>query len=303
MPTSTTPPDEIDFTGVGGITSRADEWRPPSDDTGSVGSSATDTDGPTGPTILLLHGGGQTRHSWKKTGHLLADAGARVFSLDTRGHGRSDWSPDGHYSLDLFTADVVEVVRQIGRPVTLVGASMGGLSSIGAAATLGPDIVEALVLVDVVPRFDQQGSARIRDFMTGNVDGFDTLHDAADAISSYLPHRDKIFNPEGLKRNLRQGDDGRWYWHWDPAFVRSKPGDDRFVRAEHLEEQLASLSVPILLIRGKLSDVVPADAVEGFRAVVPKAEVVELSDAAHTAAADDNDAFTGVVLDFIRARR
>ncbi|MYR07243.1 alpha/beta fold hydrolase [Gordonia sp. SID5947] len=284
-----TQPEQTSFTGVDGIALRADEWRP-------VGAQV-------GPTIILLHGGGQTRHSWKQTGQLLANAGAHVVSLDTRGHGTSDWSSDGRYSLELFTGDVVEVVEQIGTPVTLVGASMGGLSSIGAAAQLGPDKARGLVLVDVVPRFDQAGSARIRDFMTANVGGFDTLEDAADAIAAYLPHRPKTFNPEGLKRNLRAGQDGRWYWHWDPAFVRSKPGDDRFVRAEHLEEQLASLSVPILLIRGKLSDVVPEEAVAGFREVVPAAEVIELADAAHTAAADDNDAFTHVVLDFIGAHR
>lgn len=297
MPTSTTPPDEIDFTGVGGITVRADEWRPPSDDTGSAGYSATDSDRPTGPTILLLYGGGQTRHSWKKTGHLLADAGARVFSLDTRGstHGDRAAAPGRPTVTTASTCSPVMSSRSSGRSA--------GRSRSSEPAWVGSAAVEALVLVDVVPRFDQQGSARIRDFMTGNVDGFDTLHDDADAISAYLPHRDKVFDSEGLKRNLRQGDDGRWYWRRDPAFVRSRPGDDRFVRAEHLEEQLASLSVPILLIHGKLFDVVPADAVEGFRAVVPKAEVVELSDAAHTAAADDNDAFTGVVLDFIRARR
>ncbi|MGC4964327.1 alpha/beta fold hydrolase [Gordonia sp. DT101] len=282
-------PDQISFTGVDGITLRADEWRPADDEVG--------------PTIVLLHGGGQTRHSWKQTGQFLAAAGTHVVSLDTRGHGASDWSPSGRYSLELFTADVVAVVEQIGTPVTLVGASMGGLSSIGAAAELGAEKARGLVLVDVVPRFDQAGSARIRDFMTANVGGFDTLEDAAEAIAAYLPHRPKTFHPEGLKRNLRAGEDGRWYWHWDPAFVASKPGDDRFVRAEHLEEQLASLTVPILLIRGKLSDVVPEDAVAGFREVVPSAEVIELTDAAHTAAADDNDAFTQVVLDFIGAHR
>ena len=85
--------------------------------------------------------------------------------------------------------------------------------------------------------------------------------------------------------------DGRWYWHWDPAFL-TKPDDDPFVRVEKLEQAAIDLEIPILLIRGKLSDVVSAEGVEDFLAKVPHAEFVELSGAGHTAAGDDNDAFT-----------
>lgn len=139
------------------------------------------------------------------------------------------------------------------------------------------------MLVDVVPRFEKSGSARIRDFMFTNVDGFDTLEQAAEAVSAYLPHRTKPRSPEGLKKNLRLRD-GRWYWHWDPAFL-TKPEDDPFARVDKLEQAAMNLTIPILLIRGKLSDVVSPEGVQDFLEKVPAVEFVELSDAGHTAAA------------------
>ena len=153
------------------------------------------------------------------------------------------------------------------------------------------------MLVDVVPRFEKDGSARIRDFMFSHVHGFDSLEEAADAVAAYLPHRTKPRSPEGLKKNLRLRD-GRWYWHWDPAFL-TKPQDDPFARVDKLEQAAINLEIPILLIRGKLSDVVSAEGVKDFLAKVPGAEFVELSDAGHTAAGDDNDAFSEVVVQFV----
>jgi len=129
------------------------------------------------------------------------------------------------------------------------------------------------------------------------VHGFDNLDQAADAIAEYLPHRRRPRNLDGLTKNLRHRD-GRWHWHWDPAFVTSA-GEDPFVEVERLEQQAIDLQIPILLIRGKLSDVVSSEGVEDFLAKVPNAEFVELSEAGHTAAGDDNDAFSAAVVDFV----
>jgi len=165
------------------------------------------------------------------------------------------------------------------------------------ADAAGPEKVTKLVLVDVVPRYEKDGSARIRDFMFSHVHGFESLEEAADAVAAYLPHRTKPRSPQGLKRNLRRRE-GRWYWHWDPKFLTA-PADDAFVREEKLEQAAIDLTIPILLIRGKLSDVVSPEGVRDFLAKVPRAEFVELSDAGHTAAGDDNDAFSEAVVQFV----
>ncbi|GAB7068799.1 alpha/beta hydrolase [Mycobacterium hodleri] len=275
----------VTFRGADDLALVADEWNR------GVGTA----DGR--PSILMLHGGGQNRHSWKNTGQVLADGGFHVVALDSRGHGDSDRSPTADYSVDSLCADTLRVVDQIGGPTVLIGASMGGLTGILAAHEAGAGVVTKLVLVDVVPRFEKDGSARIRDFMFSGVDGFESLEQAADAVSAYLPHRAKPRSPEGLKKNLRLRD-GRWYWHWDPAFL-TKPADDPFVRMDALEQAAIDLRIPILLIRGKLSDVVSTEGVQDFLAKVPRAEFVELSAAGHTAAGDDNDAFTDAVVGFV----
>jgi pimeloyl-ACP methyl ester carboxylesterase len=295
----------VTFRGVDGLNLIGDEWNrgaaPAA--TSGPGAAPAATSGPGAasaegrPTVLMLHGGGQNRYSWKNTGQILADAGFHVIALDSRGHGDSDRSPTADYTVESLSGDILQVLYQIDRPVALVGASMGGLTGVLAAHEAGPELVTKLVLVDVVPRFEKDGSARIRDFMFGNIDGFESLDAAADAVAAYLPHRPRPRSPEGLKKNLRLRD-GRWYWHWDPAFL-TKPADDPFLRVDKLERAAINLQIPILLIRGKLSDVVSPESVEDFLSKVPEAEFVELADAGHTAAGDDNDAFTEVVVRFV----
>ena len=276
----------VEFRGDGGLTLVGEEWNR------KAASTARH------PTMLMLHGGGQNRHSWKNTGQVLADQGFHVIARDARGHGDSDRAPNGVYTVEALTRDVLNVLDQIGRPVALIGASMGGLTSILVAKLAGPRQVTQLVLVDVVPRIEQSGASRIHDFMVSHVHGFETLEQAADAIAAYLPHRKRSKNLEGLKKNLRQRE-GRWFWHWDPAFLNPTNDDDPFVRVEQLEQAAVELTIPILLIRGKLSDVVSSEGVREFRAKVPAAEFVELSDAGHTAAGDDNDAFSEAVVAFV----
>ncbi|MEZ0051622.1 pimeloyl-ACP methyl ester carboxylesterase [Mycobacterium sp. MAA66] len=284
MSVETRLPQTVRFRGVDELELVADEWN-------------RDADTGDKPTILMLHGGGQNRHSWKNTGQILADNGFHVIAMDSRGHGDSDRSPTANYALETLCEDALQVIYQIGRPVALVGASMGGLTGMLVAHEAGSERVSKLVLVDVVPRYEKSGSSRVRDFMMTNVEGFDSLDAAADAVAAYLPHRPKPRTPEGLKKNLRLVD-GRWYWHWDPAFMTA-PGDDPFARTELLEQAVMNLQIPILLIRGKLSDVVSAEGVQDFLQKVPHAQFVELTGAGHTAAGDDNDAFTDAVVQFV----
>lgn len=285
----------VKFRGADGLTLIADEWNRGAATAATPGKGAESGADP--PSVLFLHGGGQNRYSWKNTCQILADEGLHVIALDSRGHGDSDRSPDANYSVDALCTDTLAVIDQIGRPVVLIGASMGGMTGILTADEAGPEKVTKLVLVDVVPRYEKDGSARIRDFMASGLHGFESLEDAADAVASYLPHRKKPRSPEGLKKNLRFRD-GRWFWHWDPAFL-TKPVDDSFVREEKLEQAAIDLKIPILLIRGGLSDVVSEEGVKHFLETVPRAEFAELSDAGHTAAGDDNDAFSEVVVQFV----
>ena len=121
---------------------------------------------------------------------------------------------------------MLHVLDAIGRPVVVIGASMGGLTGILAADRAGPDRVTELVLVDVVPRFEKTGSARIRDFMISNIDGFGSLDAGRRRRRRLSAVPEKPRSPEGLRKNLRLRD-GRWYWHWDPAFMTKRRATTR----------------------------------------------------------------------------
>jgi pimeloyl-ACP methyl ester carboxylesterase len=255
-----------------------------------------------GRPVLLVHGGGQTRGSWGAALRALADHGFRAVAVDQRGHGESDWSAEGAYDPTNFGADIRQAAKTLGpQPVVLVGASMGGWASLFAAADLGPAIA-GVVLVDIVPRVRPDGAGRVVEFMRAAPDGFPDLESAAQAISAYLPHRQRSGVSPGLRRNLRQRHDGRWVWHWDPNMVSGWNVDaDANAKQRLLEDAAVRTSAPLMLIRGALSDVVDDEGIAEFRALVPSLQVIDLHGAAHTAAADDNDAFIDAVLTFVES--
>ncbi|CAM4020297.1 alpha/beta hydrolase [Nocardia ninae] len=250
-----------------------------------------------GPLVVFLHGGGQTRHSWKQTGAKLGAAGMRVVTLDARGHGDSAWSDAADYRRDTMVSDLLLVLEQLGAPAVVVGASMGGITGLLATAEPAGTAISALVLVDIVTRPEQAGVARVIDFLGKHRNGFDSLEQVADAVAEYLPHRPRPKNTDGLLRNLRRRD-GRWYWHWDPDML-SQRVEDPSEMTDQLEAAARKLTIPVLLVRGMQSDVVSPEGAAAFQELVPHAQLVEIGGAAHTAAGDDNDSFTDAVAKFV----
>lgn len=247
--------------------------------------------------VLLLHGGGQTRHSWHRSGARFAAAGWTTIALDARGHGDSAWAPDGDYSMDALVADLAQVVTELAAPPVLVGASMGGITSLVAVGEKAV-AARALVLVDVAPQVEPAGVQRILDFMASAPDGFASLEEVADAIAAYNPHRPRPRNLDGLRKNVRQWDDGRWHWHWDPAFLTVRDEPSRATQHERLKAAAASVEVPTMLVRGTQSDVVSAEGAEELQRLIPHATVREAK-AGHMVAGDDNDVFAQQVVQFL----
>ncbi|ADP81558.1 alpha/beta hydrolase fold protein [Pseudofrankia inefficax] len=311
------PPAAATSFTAGGLRFAADRWDPPAG-------------GPRHGLVLLLHGGGQTRHSWRRTGERLAELGWSAVAVDARGHGDTDWDPGQDYSHHAMADDLGEIVAQLGEPPVLVGASMGGITALLAQART-PSLGRALVLVDITPRLEPAGIKHIFEFMTSAPDGFATLEDAADAIAAYNPNRPKPTNLSGLKKNLRLRD-GRWHWHWDPAFMkirdeaRRELGDEalpdahrpdlfsgaadmtaqefaaeaeKTLQTDALRAAAQAIRVPALLVRGKQSDIVSDEGVTELLELIPHAEYVDVTGAGHMVAGDDNDVFAGRLGDFL----
>lgn len=250
-----------------------------------------------GPLVLLQHGGGQTRHAWKGTGELLGAAGYHAVAFDARGHGDSDWAPDGHYGQEIMVRDLECVIAALGQPrPVLVGASMGGGTSLVAVGEGHVDAA-ALVLVDIAPRIEPDGVEKIQAFMAQMPDGFDNLEQVADAISNYQPQRKRPRSLDGLVKNVRLGADGKYHWHWDPRFLVG--ARNLAARHDRLVACARALRLPALLVRGGLSDVLSEEGAQEFLSLCPHCEYVNVTQAGHMVAGDRNDVFASSVIDFL----
>jgi pimeloyl-ACP methyl ester carboxylesterase len=269
-----------------------------------------DVYGDGGQPVLLLHGGGQTRHAWRRTAEHLGRAGATAYALDQRGHGDSEWAADGHYAFTDFAADAAAVARTLAertrRHPIAIGASLGGIASLLAEgdaerAGSGPRFA-AIVLVDITPRVNREGVAKIHGFMRERAnEGFATISEAADAVAAYLPHRPRPRSHEGLKKNLRLHPDGRWRWHWDPRVLEGTHSfaTDHRILETALIEAAKAITIPALLVRGGSSELVHEAHVREFLDLVPHADYIDVAEARHMVAGDSNDTFSDAVLGFV----
>lgn len=248
------------------------------------------------PPVLMLHGGGQTRHAWQTTATSLAAAGWRAITVDLRGHGESTHTRPPAYALDDFAADVRALIGAIAGAPVVIGASLGGIAGLLAIGESPRAPASGLVLVDVAHRFQPRGGARIVSFMEQHPSGFASLADAADAVAAYLPHRARPRDMTGLRHNLRYKS-GRWMWHWDPAVLvqaRELMHDQRQLTAR-LAEAATGLRRPCLLVRGADSDVLSAPIAREFVELAASATLTEVPHAAHMVAGDNNSAFSAAI--------
>jgi pimeloyl-ACP methyl ester carboxylesterase len=273
-------------------------------------------EGPRSGSIVYLHGGGQTRHSWARTCRKLASTGWAGLAYDARGHGDSEWAADGDYGIDALVGDLHRAISAVTGPPVLVGASMGGMAALIAQ---GEDAAtsRALVLVDVVPSFESQGSAEVFEFLKSGIDGFADPRDAADAINAYDPTRGPMIGNRMESVLRRRGD--RWYWHWDPKLVGDPSGvtaradtSARRTTGTPINGDLnrlqararaaaAKITVPVLLVRGAQSRVTSADGAYDLQQLIPHARRSDVAGAGHVITGTDNDRLCAELEEFLQS--
>ena len=135
--------------------------------------------------------------------------------------------------------------------------------------------------------------------MSASPEGFSSLEEVADAIAAYNPLRPRPRTLDGLRKNVRQRADGRWYWHWDPAFMGIGDEPQRRIDRGRLRTAASNLTIPTLIVRGAHSDIVSDAGLADMLALVPHAQTVDVQAAGHMVAGDDNDVFAGRLEQFL----
>jgi len=251
----------------------------------------------TAPPVVCLHGGGQTAYMWEELGDALRDR-YHLLAPDLPWHGDSD--PIDDMDRQTIAASIPPLLREFGCDRgAFVGASLGGIVSLTLAAA-SPDVVGAIALIDIGHRLEDEGVNRIIEFMTRR-ESFASLEEAAADVAEYLPQR-KAVRPENLRRNLRQRPDGRWVWkHAYGRRLRGEgqpPGGWRELIAG-LDEEVTTLSCPVLVLRGSASDVLSDEGAEEVAALIPDARLATIGSAGHHAAGDNPESTVGLVGAFL----
>jgi non-heme chloroperoxidase len=249
---------------------------------------------PAAAPVLFFHGGGQSRAAWLGSARTVGQAGFHGIAFDLRGHGDSDWAPDGDYLLDAFARDIERLIERFDREVTLVGASRGGQAAL-VGGSRHPDRVRLIMLADVAPLMRDDGVDGIRKFFAEGASGFASLDEAADSLSRHLG-QSRIGDAHRLARAMRLDPAGRWHWRWDPA-----TGKREFLNppseGEAVLSAAARVTSPVVLVRAGLSHLVTDEGVARFHELAPQLEVITAPGVGHMFTADRNDAFAAHLLD------
>lgn len=249
------------------------------------------------PPVLMLHGMAQSAHTWDFSALALGDR-YRLLALDQRGHGDSDWAPDGDYSLDAHLGDIGAFVEAMGlRDLVMVGLSMGGRNAFSFAA-LRPEIVKALVIVDIAPVSGRSGASAIRNFIE-RVDELDTFEEFVDRVKGYNPRRSREQIRGSLAHSLKRLPSGRWTWKYDKALrspSRPMPGPGF---AERQWGYLERVECPTLVVRGAYSKVLTQEVAEETVRRLRHGELVVVDDAGHLVPGDNPPGFIAVLEEFL----
>jgi pimeloyl-ACP methyl ester carboxylesterase len=265
---------------------------------GNLNFHYLDWGGPDRRPVIFLHGGGLTAHTFDLV--CLALSGTyHCIALDQRGHGDSDWSDLGQYGIDTNCNDLAEFVGRLSLTMpALVGMSMGGLSALAYAGGMSRNLA-ALVVIDVGPETSQGGGSRIRKFLLDSEPA--DLNEHVERALRFNPRRNRRLLIRSLLNNLRQVEDGRWIWKWDPRAVQPTDQAGAAARRRQLWSEAPLIRCPTLIVRGAESDVFLREHAERLAQAIPKARQVEIAGAGHTVQGDNPVALTRAMREFFAA--
>ena len=238
---------------------------------------------PGNPLVVMLHGGSQQAHSWDFVSLPLSEH-YHIIAMDQRGHGDSDWAPDGDYTIEAHQGDIDGFISALGLDgFHLIGHSMGGRNSYVWASNNSRKL-KSLVIVDTGPEAQSRGRNRIQNFRE-LPDELDTFEEFATRVQEYTG-RTREQTLGALKYSIRQRADGKWTWKYDKA-LRTPGRNERQWTSEQLWDAVVKITCPTLVIRGGNSDIFADATMAKMKEVIPNCSTVTVPDAGHLVAGDN----------------
>jgi pimeloyl-ACP methyl ester carboxylesterase len=234
------------------------------------------------PELVFLHGGAQNSHTWDTVALAL---NRPLIAIDLPGHGHSDAPGASSVDVQGNAQDVATVVRAAAPAARgVIGMSLGGLTAI-ALAGLAPELVRALVLVDVTPGVNEDKGSTIAAFINGP-ESFPSFDEILARTIEYNPTRTVSSLRRGILHNAVQRDDGSWVWRYMRFRGAEQPGE-AFRRFNTLWDTVSGLKMPVMLVRGmREQSVVDDDDEAELVRRVPHARVEHVAEAGHSVQGD-----------------
>jgi pimeloyl-ACP methyl ester carboxylesterase len=228
--------------------------------------------------LVFLHGGAQNAHTWDTVAMALD---VPLVCIDLPGHGHSDGPSEASSAVERNALDIATAVEALAPDArAVVGMSLGGMTTLGLAS-VRPDLVRKMVLVDVTPGVNREKASEIVAF----VDGPESFPDFEELLE-----RTKMFNPTRTESSLRRGilhnalqrEDGSWVWRYRRFIDKATPID-----ASPLWDVVSSYAGPLMLVRGMLPQSVVSDEDEAeLVRRKPDARIEHVEGAGHSVQGD-----------------
>jgi pimeloyl-ACP methyl ester carboxylesterase len=249
------------------------------------------------PPLLCVHGGAAHAHWYDYVAPGFASH-YHVRSIDLRGHGDSEWIDPPAYLYKDYAADLDEAARKLDlRDFVLMGHSMGGTVSLLYAATY-PGRVKALIVIDSTVNLSPDRIAALRDVGSRSGRSYATKEEL---VNKYrLRPGDSLATPEVVRHiashSARQQQDGTWQHKFDRNVYATREVSDMRPNWERLR-------IPVLLVKGQMSDRLGAPVFADVKNRCPHAELVEVSSSHHHVTLDNPREFIEKVNPFLARNR
>jgi flavin reductase (DIM6/NTAB) family NADH-FMN oxidoreductase RutF/pimeloyl-ACP methyl ester carboxylesterase len=274
--------ERVEFEGFGGVRLVGNAFGKPDD-----------------PAVLLVPSAGQVREFWYGSAQALADAGRYAICVDLRGHGDSGKGEDLRYDLVAFANDLKAILNALPSRAFIVAAGLGALAAIAAVGEGAAHIVSGLALVDASIWFDEAVFQRLAAALKKRSTVFDTAEAVLDAFAASHPTEPRPAESARILTAFARREDGRYVWRGDPRAISMRDLRDLRNEQDRLSVAVSRIVAPVTLIRGSLNETISEETLRRLQALIPGAEVAELAGVGHYAAADREDAFNSVLLDFL----